>query len=231
MRKSVPVLLAGVMALSGLAFAVQAAEPSAQDYVKEIQTAAAGPTQPGASPGSSVCENGEARDENGACPVVDEAGPQRGFTLFSGSMTKPQAAPSKPASQTAAVAREVRPVAAASDGLRCGLLCDLKISFKTGSSVLTPDSEIKLSRFADALRDASLVRKRFEIAGHTDASGSADKNRALSQARAEAVKAFLVAHGVDTGRLQAKGYGAEGLAYPNTPTDPRNRRVEARVLN
>ncbi len=230
MRKSVPVLLAGVMALSGLAFVAQAAEPSAQDYLKEIQTAAAGPTQPSASPVTGVCENGEARDENGACPVVDEAGPQRGFTLFSGSMTKPQVAPSKPASQTA-VAREVRPVAAASDSLRCGLLCDLKISFKTGSSVLTPDSEIKLSRFADALRDASLVRKRFEIAGHTDASGSADKNRALSQARAEAVKAFLVAHGVDTGRLQAKGYGAEGLAYPNAPTDPRNRRVEARVLN
>ena len=227
MRKSVPVLLAGVMALSGLAFAVRAAEPSAQDYLKEIQTAAAGPAQPSAASTTGVCENGEARDENGACPVVDEAGPQRGFTLFSGSMTKPQAAPAKPAAQTAAVARDVRPVAAAA----CGLLCDLKISFKTGSAVLTPDSEVKLSRFADALRDASLARKRFEIAGHTDASGAADKNRALSQARAEAVKAFLVAHGVDAGRLQAKGYGAEGLAYPGAPTDPRNRRVEARVLN
>ena len=69
------------------------------------------------------------------------------------------------------------------------------------SAVLTQDSEVKLGQFAAALRDPSLVRKRFEIAGHTDASGSAEKNLSLSQARAEAVKSYLVAHGVDGARI------------------------------
>jgi len=85
--------------------------------------------------------------------------------------------------------------------------------------------------FASALMLPSVMRRRFEIAGHTDASGSKDHNLVLSQARAEAVLNYLVANGVDRSRLEARGYGSENLALPNAPRDPANRRVEARSLN
>jgi len=224
MNWSASLLVAGVLAMSAPGLAAAPANPSANDYVNEIQTAA------DATPSAQVgaCENGEERDASGACPVVDDSAPQRGFTLFSGSMAKPQTPPPRTAS--AAAVKDVRSGQLAQSA-KCGLLCDLKVNFPPGSAVLTPDSEMRLSRFADALRDPRLARRRFEIGGHTDASGSAEKNLALSQARAESVKAFLVAHGVEASRLQARGYGAEGLAVPDQPRDSRNRRVEARVLN
>jgi outer membrane protein OmpA-like peptidoglycan-associated protein len=220
-------VLAGALAIAAPVAALAPPEPTTQDYVKEMQ--AATPTSPEA-PGVAGCENGEARDESGACPVVDESQATRGFTLFSGSMAKPRGPADKATTPTAAAVRDVRPAQPYAT-VRCGLLCDLKVNFKSGSAELTADSDAKLVKFAEALRDPSLAAKRFEIAGHTDASGSPERNRALSQARAEAVKMFLVAHGVPTARLEAKGYGSEGLALPNLPLDPRNRRVEARVLN
>ena len=226
MRSSVAMILVGVLGVAGPAVAAVASGPSARDYAKEIQASAIGR----AGPPGAACENGEERDDTGACPVIDDSASTRGFTLFSGSMAKPQGPAAKPATPTAAAVRDVRP-AQTGETIKCGLVCDLHVSFKTGSTDLTTDSEAKLVKFAESLRDPGVARRRYEIGGHTDASGSPEKNKSLSQARAEAVKAFLVAHGVDGSRLQAKGYGADGLALPNAPNDPRNRRVEARALN
>lgn len=228
MRSTIAGVVASLLVTAGPVWA----EPTTQDYVKEIQGASAG--QDAGTQSEAACENGEPRDESGACPVIDDSNATRGFTLFSGSMakprgpTQPQAAPAP--TPTATAARQVRP-AQATAAVQCGLLCDLKVSFRAGSSEFTPDSRVRLEHFAEALRNPALSHKRFEIAGHTDASGNPEKNKALSQARAEAVKSFLVAHGVQASRLEAKGYGAEGLAFPGQPNDPRNRRVEARILN
>ena len=70
---------------------------------------------------------------------------------------------------------------------------------------------------------------RLVIEGHTDDVGGAAANQALSQQRAEAVKAALVSgYGVDAARLTAKGMGATKPAAPNaTPAGrQQNRRVE-----
>ena len=72
-----------------------------------------------------------------------------------------------------------------------------------------------------------------EIAGHTDSLGSQAYNQKLSQRRAEAVSAYLVAQGIDATRLSAKGYGkTELLVKPETTAidKERNRRVMFRVL-
>lgn len=66
--------------------------------------------------------------------------------------------------------------------------------------------------------DIELVR----IDAHADGRGSADLQRKLSQKRAEAIVSFLVDHGVEPHRLQARGIAPPELATPRPP----DRRVE-----
>jgi outer membrane protein OmpA-like peptidoglycan-associated protein len=71
-----------------------------------------------------------------------------------------------------------------------------------------------------------------EVQGHTDEKGTAEYNRQLSQARAASVVDWLVAHGVDSNRLSAKGYGADRPIAENASEEGRqkNRRVEFHIL-
>ncbi len=66
------------------------------------------------------------------------------------------------------------------------------------------------------------------IKGHTDSTGSAAFNQKLSQARADAVKDYLVQKGVDAARLEATGLGEDQPVEPNNTAKGReaNRRVE-----
>lgn len=106
---------------------------------------------------------------------------------------------------------------------------DLQVQFDFDSAVLRPQGRYQLDQLAMALNDKALVMSGFELAGHTDAVGSAVYNRKLSLERAYAVKAYLQAvHGIAPARLQALGFGFERLADPLHPTAPINRRVEVR---
>jgi outer membrane protein OmpA-like peptidoglycan-associated protein len=105
------------------------------------------------------------------------------------------------------------------------------VTFETGRSALKPDSYTILDIVA-----ASLIANpdiKIEIAGHTDATGSAATNTRLSQARADAVRAYLASKGVAPQRMVAKGYGPSQPIAPNTTPDGRaqNRRVELRQTN
>ncbi len=108
---------------------------------------------------------------------------------------------------------------------------DLMITFQRGSAELTDQGAANARSFAGALKDPRLTNLSFLIIGHTDASGSADRNLTLSERRAESVKAFLVQQGVDAERLQTKGYGARQLAVPSSPEAAANRRVEVKRIN
>ncbi|HNN90995.1 MAG TPA: OmpA family protein [Pseudomonadota bacterium] len=69
---------------------------------------------------------------------------------------------------------------------------------------------------------------KIEVQGHTDGVGDAERNLALSQGRAEAVRAFLIKDGVAAAQLRARGYGATHPRASNDTPDGRakNRRVE-----
>ncbi len=100
------------------------------------------------------------------------------------------------------------------------------VTFLSGSASLTEDSKRVLDVVAASI--VRLDKQRFEIAGHTDTSGSAELNRGLSQRRAETVRLYLIEKGVSALRLVARGYGgAHPVADNSTPEGRRrNRRVE-----
>ena len=107
---------------------------------------------------------------------------------------------------------------------------DLNIPFEINSSDLKPEARSQLAQLEAALQKESLADYRFLIAGHTDASGSAEYNRRLSERRAESVKRFLVERGIDPDRLEVVGNGEDDLLLPDKPADGSNRRVEIRNL-
>ena len=102
-----------------------------------------------------------------------------------------------------------------------------EIRFSTGSAKLTGDSEYVLARIVHTLKDGAGNRK-IRIFGFTDNVGSADFNLRLSQQRAEAVKSFLVSHGVaEDNIIEVKGMGMANPIADNSFAAGRaqNRRV------
>ena len=104
------------------------------------------------------------------------------------------------------------------------------ILFNTNSASLNPDAAANIDQMAATLTkyaDTNIV-----IEGHTDASGSDAINQPLSQRRAQAVANELAGHGVDTGRIEAKGYGSSQPVAENTSATGKaaNRRVEVAIF-
>ncbi len=104
---------------------------------------------------------------------------------------------------------------------------DLDIRFKVNSTELTEAALRQLDALSAALKSERLAGSRFEINGHTDASGTAAYNMALSRMRAWAVKDYLVSRfAIQAERLDATGWGEARLKNPFNPRAPENRRVE-----
>jgi outer membrane protein OmpA-like peptidoglycan-associated protein len=100
------------------------------------------------------------------------------------------------------------------------------VLFASDLATLLPDAQRRLDPVIGALlvdRSRNLV-----IEGHTDSRGSESHNLDLSQRRAETVRAYLIAHGYDSDRIQAHGIGrARPIADNGSPEGrANNRRVE-----
>jgi len=72
-----------------------------------------------------------------------------------------------------------------------------------------------------------------EVGGHTDNTGRRAPNLTLSDARANAVRDYLIARGVQASQLTARGYGPDQPVSDNTTVAGRaaNRRVELTKTN
>ncbi|MDD2877747.1 MAG: OmpA family protein [Acidiphilium sp.] len=109
---------------------------------------------------------------------------------------------------------------------------NLNIDFAMGSATLTPRAKTELDRLGHALTDPTLADYKFKLVGHTDTTGSAATNLALSDARAKAVDSYLQSKfNIAAARLAASGVGEQDLLVPTGPNTPNraNRRVQ--VIN
>ncbi len=107
---------------------------------------------------------------------------------------------------------------------------DLLVSFDFNSDQLTHAARDNLDQFAKALQDPRLKGEKFEIDGHTDATGAEEYNQGLSERRANAVVSYLASKGVDASSLVAKGFGKSKPRVAN-PYSPENRRVETHLID
>ncbi len=104
------------------------------------------------------------------------------------------------------------------------------VKFNSGSATLKSSSYDELNNLVAILTDQAAVK--LSINGHTDSKGNADANRTLSQKRAAAVMDYLVENGIDAGRLQAQGFGADVPVATNDTSEGRaqNRRTEVEII-
>ena len=107
---------------------------------------------------------------------------------------------------------------------------DDSILFAKGSAVISATYEQILQLGIKVMQPNPSARMR--VVGYTDSSGSLVLNQELSRARAEAVRAFISAGGVDPVRIDAVGRGPAAPVASNDSEAGRakNRRIEVGLL-
>lgn len=103
------------------------------------------------------------------------------------------------------------------------------ILFERASADLKAVSRSTLDKLASAAR--ACPGYVIEVEGHTDAEGTPERNKALSERRAQSVRNYLAEAGVEGDRLRAIGYGETQPIAPNDTAEnrARNRRIEFAV--
>jgi outer membrane protein OmpA-like peptidoglycan-associated protein len=101
-----------------------------------------------------------------------------------------------------------------------------KIYFEFNKAAIMPESFGILDKVVQVLKAYPEIK--IEVQGHTDSKGKDDYNFCLSDARAESVMNYLIAHGIESYRLSSVGYGETCFIDTNATPDGRanNRRVE-----
>jgi OmpA-OmpF porin, OOP family len=122
----------------------------------------------------------------------------------------------------------VAPTAEQATVLQAEIAATLKsdsIQFATDSSTLSADSLQIIADLAGRLKPFDVA---FEVGGHTDSRGNAEKNTALSQRRADAVRAEFVRLGIPADKVTAVGFGSTKTIATDDSSrgNPANRRIE-----
>jgi outer membrane protein OmpA-like peptidoglycan-associated protein len=117
--------------------------------------------------------------------------------------------------------------------LETGSIVLRDVYFDLNKATLLPESEARLNEVGAALE--KFADLKVEVQGHTDSRGTAAYNQKLSDARAQAVRDYLLKHfNLIADNYAAKGYGESQLAVSPEQSDDdyaMNRRVVLRALN
>ena len=108
------------------------------------------------------------------------------------------------------------------------------LPFSYNSSELLPQAKLQLDELANALRSERLSNASIVLEGYTDEQETTDNNLELSRKRAESVKEYLVAHGINAKHINVKAYGnSRPIIFGETADEAHaaNRRVEIRRLD
>jgi outer membrane protein OmpA-like peptidoglycan-associated protein len=103
------------------------------------------------------------------------------------------------------------------------------IFFENGKYYLLPESYMELNKLAQYLiRNPQM---QIQINGHSDNSGSRNKNQRLSELRAREVFEYLIKKGVQN-KMYFKGYGSSQPVASNDTDEgmQKNRRVEFEII-
>lgn len=100
------------------------------------------------------------------------------------------------------------------------------VQFLSGSAQLNQISYMYIDQVLNEMKQYPTIE--IEIRGHTDSQGKFETNLTLSQARADAVRLYLINRGVDAGRIKAVGFGSSKPIADNRTAKGRqqNRRIE-----
>ena len=103
------------------------------------------------------------------------------------------------------------------------------ILFDTGKSSFKKETDPILQAMTAIFKE--YPKANFDIEGHTDSTGSNKTNQLLSERRANAVRDYLIANGINADRLTAVGYGEDQPIADNKTATGRknNRRVEVKL--
>lgn len=109
------------------------------------------------------------------------------------------------------------------------------INYDFDKAEIRTDARAELDKLLQFLNDNTSIR--IELSSHTDSRGSDDYNLKLSQARADVAVTYLIANGISSARITAKGYGETKLLnackdYTNCSEEEhqRNRRTELKIV-
>lgn len=104
------------------------------------------------------------------------------------------------------------------------------IAFETGKATIKPSSYPTLDEAARVLNEYQDLR--VEISGHTDSTGTLERNLVLSGERAAAVKTYLSAKGIGNQRIYTRGAGPNEPVADNATKEgkSKNRRIEFKLL-
>lgn len=223
MKKRHSLVLLGLLALAASAHAddVRVYRPgeavNPEDVARMLGAAPAAQKSRGLkSRGVSLITEDSVKDEGGGGQAAPAAGPAGNAVA-----TAPAAAPAPKAAQAIVKEEPAAPSAFA-----------VPIPFALNSAELQPEAIPALDAIAAGIRLAKSEGRampRLVIEGHTDASGSAAYNEALSRRRAEAVRIYLQAKGIDGALLESIGMGQKKPLNPKDPYAAENRRVQFRV--
>ncbi|MFK7991236.1 MAG: OmpA family protein [Sandaracinaceae bacterium] len=101
------------------------------------------------------------------------------------------------------------------------------VLFDSGSANIQESSFPRIDEVVEYL--TYMTSARIQVAGHTDNVGNPRRNQSLSEQRAQAVRTYIVEHGIDGSRVEAVGYGDQRPVASNDTDEGRaqNRRIEA----